>query len=321
MFELSLSAKDQQSSHAKQQLLDWAMDQSLVFAETLSDSDLASIDESCDLDGNTNVFGLAPVVFYSNSQEELIDLETQTQRLWPDCFSYSARKIHDSGWSKAWLDSSQQNHLTKTKIILMSEGEDQTAPTNKLTAEEASEAILINDLGGRAFGNGLHRATNVLLHWLEQTASRPVAFPITRMNVLDVGFGTGVLAIKAKKLGFKTIVGTEIDSNLVSLGKTNAKLNNINDIVFLMADELDQWCKARELKGFDLVLCNVQTPAQLMMQDMFQKILVGGGRLVISGFMEPDVAFNVESLSKRGFELVSVNSDHGWVVCEFVKQF
>jgi ribosomal protein L11 methylase PrmA len=320
MFELSLSAKDHQSSHAKKQLLDWAMDQSLVFAETLSDSDLASIDELGDLDGNTSVFDPASVVFYLNSQEELIDLETQTKRLWPDCFSYSARKIHDSGWSKAWLDGSQQNQLTKTKIILMSDSEGLTSSSSKLTAEEASETVLINDLGGRAFGNGLHRATNVLLHWLEQTASRPADFPITRMNVLDVGFGTGVLAIKAKKLGFKTVVGTEIDSNLVSLGETNAKLNNINDIVFLMAHELDQWCQARELKGFDLVLCNVQTPAQLSLHDMFQKILVEGGILVTSGFMEPDVPLNVENLSKRGFEPVSVNSDHGWVVCEFIKQ-
>jgi len=86
----------------------------------------------------------------------------------------------------------------------------------------APEAICLAVDPGLAFGTGSHPTTRLCLEWLEQYSKNPVC---KSQKVLDYGCGSGILAIAAKKLGFQTVFGTDIDPQAIESARTNANQN------------------------------------------------------------------------------------------------
>jgi ribosomal protein L11 methyltransferase len=154
-----------------------------------------------------------------------------------------------------------------------------------------------------AFGTGLHPTTALCLHLLDDIVQ--VACPDA---VLDVGTGSGVLALAALALGVARAQGMDVDQGALRAAAGNARLNQLDDRLELLHGGLDA------ITGtWPLVLANVLAAPLIEMAPTLVRRVGARGELVLSGIpasVEPDVARAYRHL---GMQLVNVESRGGWV--------
>lgn len=154
-----------------------------------------------------------------------------------------------------------------------------------------------------AFGTGLHPTTALCLHLLDDIVQ--VALPDA---VLDVGTGSGVLALAALTLGVARAQGIDVDQDALRAAADNARLNQLDDRLQLLHGGPDAISGA-----WPLVLANVLAAPLIEMAPTLVRRVGGRGELVLSGIpasVEPDV---VRAYRHHGMQLVDVKSRRGWV--------
>ena len=157
-----------------------------------------------------------------------------------------------------------------------------------------------------SFGTANHETTAQIIQLMLETDFRG-------KNVLDMGSGTAVLAILAKKLGAATTVAIDNDEWAYRNAFTNVALNGIDDIEIVLGDALS-------IKGeFDIVLANINR--NILLRDMH--LYVGAMRpqahIFFSGFYEEDLKSISEEAQRLGLRYVRHLARNKWVAAEFVK--
>ncbi len=154
----------------------------------------------------------------------------------------------------------------------------------------------------RAFGHGHHPTTKLTLEAVTKRAS-------SRTSVLDIGTGTGILALAAASLGATPVVGIDIDPAAVEVARRNAASNRLD--VTVSETALDQ------LTGeFDLVLVNMLAAELEPLATSVHDRLAPGGTLVVSGFLVEQREW-VTSLFDRLTVVELVEGDDEWARLEF----
>lgn len=157
---------------------------------------------------------------------------------------------------------------------------------------------------GTSFGSGRHPSTRLAMAALDRLAEGGAEFPA---RVLDVGCGSGILALACGQLGAKAVLGVDIDSGALVLAAENALVNGLAERVRFSAEPL------AELAGpYDLVVANITGAVMGGMVGQFARLLQPGGRLVISGLQGRQLGEMVETLGGLGFSPVEEFSEDPW---------
>jgi len=134
---------------------------------------------------------------------------------------------------------------------------------------------------GLAFGTGHHETTALCLTVLSDLAKGQASFH----NVLDLGTGTGLLAIGAAKLWKKKVLASDIDPVAVAVTRENARANGVGPLVMAVtADGLDNPLLARGAP-YDLIVANILAGPLTRLAPAIQRALAPGGTLVLSGLL------------------------------------
>jgi ribosomal protein L11 methyltransferase len=159
---------------------------------------------------------------------------------------------------------------------------------------------------GRAFGTGTHETTRLCLAALERLAARR---PLGR--TLDLGCGTGLLAIAAARLGASPVLASDIDPEATASSRLHARLN-ATPLGIVRADG------ARGLRQgtFDLVLANLMALLLVDRSPEIRGLLAPGGALVLSGLLVGDVPFVREAFTACGTPLELVQGEWAALVYE-----
>jgi ribosomal protein L11 methyltransferase len=156
-----------------------------------------------------------------------------------------------------------------------------------------------------AFGTGHHQSTQLMIialeKWLEEG-----------MDVLDVGTGSGILAIIAAKLGAGSIMAFDNDPEALKNAMENARLNESENIQFFMASP-----EMLQPSEYDLVLANINRNVLLKYAELFSELMKPGSKLLLSGFLLRDEPKMVQSFRKAGFILVEKNAMKEWLSLVF----
>ncbi len=143
---------------------------------------------------------------------------------------------------------------------------------------------------GSSFGTGVHETT---LHCIEMMEN----LPLKGKSVLDIGTGSGILAIVAAKLKASRVVGFDIDPEAIKECRKNLLLNNTEDIDCFVSNT------PRSLKsGFDLVIANIFSDIILSMCDEITRVTLKEGFALLSGIVHEDEYLVKSALLKKGFE-------------------
>jgi ribosomal protein L11 methyltransferase len=172
--------------------------------------------------------------------------------------------------------------------------------------EAAAHAVRLNDTA--AFGTGLHPTTALCLEVIEEIVQ--VTPP---SNVLDVGTGTGVLALAALALGVPRALGIDTEDEAIRAAADNARLNGLEHRLQLQRGGPDV------IEGtWPLVLANILAAPLIEMAPVLVRRIEHRGQLVLSGIpvgVEPDVA---QVYQRLGMRRVDERSREGWVAQTFL---
>jgi ribosomal protein L11 methyltransferase len=170
-----------------------------------------------------------------------------------------------------------------------------------------ARAIVVTILPGQGFGTGTHPTTRALLRWLEAEPGFT--------TVLDVGTGSGVLALAALALGARRSVGLEIDLAALENAATNRRLNAASALA-LVGGSTDA---LHDAARFDRVLANLDRPSLESLVLELARRVSPGGRLGVAGLLEgeeePIVALAAAAgwvLADRSIETDRATGDRWW---------
>jgi ribosomal protein L11 methyltransferase len=211
------------------------------------------------------------------------------------------RIIHESDWAEAWKAYFPVIRVGRRIVI---------RPTWRRHRAAPGDVVLALD-PGMAFGTGLHPTTRLCLAGVESLADRGV---LADARVLDVGCGSGILAIAAVKLGAAGAVGVDTDPIAVEATTANARRNRIARRIRARVGSLPSG-----EGSFDVVLANLIAGLLVPLAPALRDELRPGGTLVASGIFvdrEPDVR---DAFEAAGLAVSGRTAEGDWVAIEAVR--
>lgn len=157
-----------------------------------------------------------------------------------------------------------------------------------------------------AFGTGHHATTSMMVNFLFESN-------LTGKKVLDMGTGTGILAIVAKKIGAGQTIGIEIDPTAYENALENIALNRVDPIILQGDAEL-----LKGIRGIDFFLANINRNIILADLDKYIDTLSENGTMFLSGFYLTDVPFLEEALKKYDFNILKIENVGDWAALKAV---
>jgi ribosomal protein L11 methyltransferase len=174
-------------------------------------------------------------------------------------------------------------------------------------AKVAANKLGIEIEAALAFGTGHHGTTRGCLLLLDHVlkAFRP-------RRVLDLGTGTGVLAIAAAKALHTRVLASDIDALSVKVAAENARLNGAGPLVEVTWGNGFSVPKLRQRKPFDLVLANILANPLRQMATPMSRHLAGGARVILSGLLSAQAPAVIAAYRARGFIIERHVRIEGW---------
>jgi len=199
-----------------------------------------------------------------------------------DVAPLQVRTLRETDWANAWKEYFFVHRVGQRTVIVPSWRQAEYEP-------RAEDVVLLLD-PGMAFGTGLHPTTRLCLQAVEDCVK-------PGMRVLDVGAGSGILAIAAARLGASAVEAVEIDPVAASVCQENVARNGVADVVHVTAGPLT----GAPRKQYDLILANITVGTLLQLHPQLADHLNSNGMAVLSGV-----------LAERADELLSALRDAGW---------
>jgi ribosomal protein L11 methyltransferase len=206
------------------------------------------------------------------------------------------REVNEEDWANAWKDYFHVTHIGKRLVI---------RPSWREYAPQPEEVVLELD-PGMAFGTGLHPTTRMCLEQVEQRTK-------AGMRVLDVGTGSGILALAAAKLGAASVICIDNSSVAVESATANAAANKLSDKITVVLGILDEAENARLAGPYDMVLVNIIAHVIGGMAPELARVLAPGGLLIASGIIEARRDDAEPALLAAGLELIDQAMIDDWI--------
>lgn len=207
--------------------------------------------------------------------------------------SISTKEVADEDWNTAWQKYYHVIDFSR-HLAIVPEWEDYPPPA-------FSDQKLIRLDPGLAFGTGGHTTTQLVLLAMERALVKP-------MSVLDVGTGSGILAIAASKLGASQVLGTDISDEAVTAAKENIALNDVDNIDVRKANLL----KDIDDK-YDLIVANILADILLELIPDLDSHLNKEGKVIFSGIDYLQLPKIEKSLAENGFEIKMKMQEGRWI--------
>ena len=167
--------------------------------------------------------------------------------------------------------------------------------------DAGEDEIIVKMDPGMAFGTGTHETTRLCATLLEKYVNSSTI-------MLDVGTGSGILAICASKLGAEKCYAYDIDPVAVRVARENVKDNDVTNIECEVSDLL----KGVKEQKYDVIAANIVADIIIRMLPDIGKYMHKDTILVISGIIDERCADVYESISKNGFTTVEEIHENGW---------
>ncbi|MDF2927508.1 MAG: ribosomal protein methyltransferase [Paenibacillaceae bacterium] len=218
---------------------------------------------------------------------------------------YGLRTVDDEEWADAWKQYFKPVRVSERLTIKPTWEDYQASP----------EEIILELDPGMAFGTGTHATTALCLRALEQ-AVKPGD------EIIDVGTGSGILAIAAAKLGARHVLALDLDPVAVTIAGENTAVNQLEEQITVVQSDLLQAIRTQESQGsahgvtlpVAVVVANILAEIIVLFTDDVYEALQEGGTYITSGIIKSKQELVQEALVKSGFVVESAAEEADWVV-------
>ena len=210
--------------------------------------------------------------------------------------SFTITKVKQENWNKKWENNFEPVHINDKCVI--------RAHFHAAFPDLEHEIIITPKM---SFGTGHHETTSLVMNEM-------FGIDFTDKSVLDMGSGTGVLAILAAKLGATSLIGIDFDEWAYENAVENAEINAISTISFMHGD-VDAIGDAT----FDIILANINR--NIILQDIatYVKAMNTKSEIIFSGFLKEDIPLILEKSEQLGLELVVSKHKNKWQMLHLKK--
>ena len=220
------------------------------------------------------------------SREEFLSRGLTEEELGSWEFVLEEKETED--WSKKWKEQWDVTHVTE-RIAVVPDWIEYTPKTDE---------VIIKLEPGCAFGTGTHQTTQLCMKALEKYMPKDA-------KVADIGMGSGILSILAKKLGASYVYGCDNDDTVIDVARENAEKNNVECTFELgTADKLD--------KQFDFVCANILHFVLAEIMGDLKNIMKSGALMSLSGILYEKRDMVIEAYEREGLELVEEIQQDQW---------
>ena len=212
---------------------------------------------------------------------------------------------HEGVCEEDWADSWKQYYKpikTGRRLVIVPVWEEYTA--------EEGEIIVLMD-PGMAFGTGTHETTRLCAGLVEKHTA-------DGCSVLDVGCGSGILAIAAAKLGAGQCFACDIDPVAVRVAKENTELNDTPNVKCAVSDLLRQVDKVEG--GYNLIVANIVADIIIRLAPDVGEYLAEGGVFVVSGIIAERANEVLTALDAAGYRVDEERYENGWYAAAVVRK-
>jgi len=215
----------------------------------------------------------------------------------------SEKTVPQEDWEQTWKDQFHVHHPGERTVVVPSWQEHQAVE---------NEVIIKLD-PGMAFGTGLHPTTQLCIRELEKWVK-------PSMNVLDVGTGSGILAILSAKLGAQKIVALDTDPIAVERAVENSSINAVHDFIEVAEGSLplanqdvlgldrERWAAGT----FDIVVANILAHVIAELAPAIMTALKPNGIAICSGIITDGFSHALTALIDHGATLIDATSQGDW---------
>ncbi len=216
---------------------------------------------------------------------EMFDLTPKESEILLHCFAGQTRNLSRSSadWVKSVIRKVPISIRGRLQII-----------TDGSKSDRQTGLAEIHIPAGLAFGTGEHATTATCLRMLCDLAPSGGSW-----DFLDVGTGTGILAIAAAKLGARRVIGIDLDSTAVSVAKQNAKANAVDQIRFRRI-AIQSWS---EPQRFEIVCANLYGDTLVSAMSPIWSTVAEGGNLIASGILRDQTEAVRQSIGRQQGEI------------------
>ena len=206
------------------------------------------------------------------------------------------KKVPARDWSESWKRHFKPLDLGPRLLV---------KPTWSRRAPKKSQALVVLD-PGLSFGTGQHATTRFCLEQL--VALRD---PQSAQSMLDVGTGSGILAIAAVKLGYQPVSAFDFDPDCVRVANENTELNGVAEILKVTQDDITQVPK-KPKQRYSVVCANLIYDLLIAERDRLLARVAPGGSLVLAGILETQFNLVRKAFEQAGWQMLVSKVDKEW---------
>jgi len=214
----------------------------------------------------------------------------------PVDIQFSEKILREKNWNKEWEKKFKPIVVSDKCIIRASFHE----------TDDKFEYDLVID-PKMSFGTGHHETTHLVIKTM-------LNMSFIGKNVLDMGCGTGVLAILAKKMGAKQVMAVDNDEWAYFNCVDNCKTNNVTEIEVKLGN-----ASSTGNQIFDIIIANINRNVLVADMDKYAKKLKKGGVTILSGFYFEDIKIIKEKAEKYGLRLISFDEMNKWAMVKMIR--
>lgn len=202
------------------------------------------------------------------------------------------KDVDEEDWSNAWKKYYHPVQVGEHLVV---------CPSWEAYDRKPDEVVLTLN-PGMAFGTGTHDTTRLCMELLEK-------YITPQDTVLDVGCGSGILAITAALLGANKIIGCDIDEVAVKVAGENAALNGVQDRIAFHQGDLTSQVEG----SFQIICANIVADVIIRLSEDAGRYLAKDGIFITSGIIDTREQDVLNALEQNGFQVIERCTSGGWV--------
>ena len=209
-------------------------------------------------------------------------------------YKVEAVGVNDTDWNENWKKYFHATEIGEKLAIV---------PSWEKYDNKDNRTILQIDPGA-AFGTGTHATTSLCLDMLQ-------SYVDDNTEMLDIGCGSGILAVASVLLGAKTAVGVDIDAQSVKTAKENAEINSVTEKTEFIVGDL-----AEKVRGkYSVVCANIVADVVIRLLENVKNYMEADAVLIVSGIIDLRENDVLNAAEKQGFTLIEKRYKDNW--CAF----
>jgi len=233
--------------------------------------------------------------YYSEIHAGLAEIKGYGLNIAPGRISIS--KIRREDWAESWKRHFKPVEIGKTLLI---------KPSWSRKRARKGQAMVVLD-PGLSFGTGQHPTTLFCLRNIARYKTSSHRTPA----LLDIGTGSGILAIAAAKLGFAPVCAVDFDPDAVRIARVNARKNRVLNKILITRGDVSR-LKTNSKERYDVVCGNLISNLLIAERKKIVAQLNPGGRLILAGILKDEFSEVQKAYEHCGFKLVSARTRKEW---------